>query len=396
MSTLRIRRIPETITKDYLSELYPGCAISLCRTGCGKVDKTQTATVTFKNESAVKDIIRNKPLFIDKKKVVVDDEFNALTVLHSDPKACVDIIAVHGLGGHAFRSWTFRGPGSNGAGAMWLRDFLPDEISQSRIMTYGYNSDILDTDSVAGIRAYGLSLLNIINDMRTTSKEKKRPIIFICHSLGGIVVKEALNRARVHNYQDIVGPTIGIVFLSTPHQGTSLAQYGSIIGVIAAIQGLNRKLISDLEQNSDRLTEIAEDFIRYQSSILFASFYERRKTSLFGGFWGYWYGSKLLVDQLSSTLGVLGEKRDPLDKDHMSICKFEHQEDIGYRTVVKRIREIMGGRTKMQMEGSYQVSSSKDLKEGLLSRQETTKSPNELQSIDLEISVQKMTYEETN
>lgn len=80
------------------------------------------------------------------------------------------IIAVHGLGGHAFRSWTFRGPGSNGAGAMWLRDFLPDEISQSRIMTYGYNSDILDTDSVAGIRAYGLSLLNIINDMRTTSK----------------------------------------------------------------------------------------------------------------------------------------------------------------------------------------------------------------------------------
>jgi hypothetical protein len=48
------------------------------------------------------------------------------------------------------------------------------------------------------------------------------------------------------------------------------------------------------------------------------------------------------VDQLSSTLGVLGEKRDPLDRDHMSICKFEHQEDIGYKTVVKRIQEKMG------------------------------------------------------
>lgn len=82
-----------------------------------------------------------------------------------------NIIAVHGaLGGHAFDSWTFRGLGSNGAGAMWLRDFLPDEIPQSRIMTYGYNSNIAGTESVAGIRSYGSSLLNIINDMRTTSK----------------------------------------------------------------------------------------------------------------------------------------------------------------------------------------------------------------------------------
>lgn len=91
MSTLRIRRIPETVTKNYLSKLYPNCTISLCRTGFREEDKTQTATVTFKDESAVKDIIRNKPLIIDKKKVVVDDDFEALTVLHSDPDACVEL-----------------------------------------------------------------------------------------------------------------------------------------------------------------------------------------------------------------------------------------------------------------------------------------------------------------
>ena len=50
------------------------------------------------------------------------------------------VIAITGLGGHAFDAW--RGPISTEQPIdrpMWLRDFLPQEFPNARIMTYGYD-----------------------------------------------------------------------------------------------------------------------------------------------------------------------------------------------------------------------------------------------------------------
>lgn len=45
------------------------------------------------------------------------------------------VIAVHGLGGHREDSWTH--PKTK---AMWLRDFLPKNVPDARIFTFGYDS----------------------------------------------------------------------------------------------------------------------------------------------------------------------------------------------------------------------------------------------------------------
>lgn len=45
------------------------------------------------------------------------------------------IVAVHGLGGDAFRTWTARN------GTFWLRDLLPAEVPSARVLSFGYNSD---------------------------------------------------------------------------------------------------------------------------------------------------------------------------------------------------------------------------------------------------------------
>ena len=55
-----------------------------------------------------------------------------------------------------------------------------------------------------------------------------RPIIFVGHSLGGLVIKQALITAREHEhtlseddeYAKILRNTVGIVFLGTPHRGS--------------------------------------------------------------------------------------------------------------------------------------------------------------------------------
>jgi hypothetical protein len=45
------------------------------------------------------------------------------------------IIAVHGLDGHRDQSWT-----ADSNKKMWLKDFLPLDIPNARIFTYGYNA----------------------------------------------------------------------------------------------------------------------------------------------------------------------------------------------------------------------------------------------------------------
>jgi hypothetical protein len=68
-------------------------------------------------------------------------------------------VAVHGLGGDAINSWTHQK-----SKAFWLRDFLPHQIPDARIMTFGYNADIAFGQSTAEIVDHAKSLLASLVD----------------------------------------------------------------------------------------------------------------------------------------------------------------------------------------------------------------------------------------
>ena len=111
-----------------------------------------------------------------------------------------------------------------------------------------------------------------------------RPLIFIAHSLGGIVVKQvnpyytitlqdsvdlylqALLQARLEpRYETIRNATLGIIFFGTPHRGSDKAVYGKVLANVA--QTITRKpsprLVSALQTNSDVLLRLTLDF-RFQ------------------------------------------------------------------------------------------------------------------------------------
>ena len=98
------------------------------------------------------------------------------------------IIAVHGLGGHWRHTWT---AASN---KNWLKDFLPLQLQDTgittRVLSYGYDSDTAFTKAVTNIDDEAAMLLNRLSLKRQSLEEKSRGIIFIAHSLGGIVVKK--------------------------------------------------------------------------------------------------------------------------------------------------------------------------------------------------------------
>jgi pimeloyl-ACP methyl ester carboxylesterase len=94
------------------------------------------------------------------------------------------IVAVHGLGGDWEETWT------DNNGQLWLRDFLHDDLPTARVLSFGYNSNTVFTSAVTDIDDEAAALLDGVLGERQSSFEKNRPIIFVSHSLGGIIVKK--------------------------------------------------------------------------------------------------------------------------------------------------------------------------------------------------------------
>ena len=55
-------------------------------------------------------------------------------------------------------------------GKLWLRDFLPHTIPNARIMTFGYDSKVVDSKSVIGMMEHANSLLTHLSLLRNSHK----------------------------------------------------------------------------------------------------------------------------------------------------------------------------------------------------------------------------------
>lgn len=90
-------------------------------------------------------------------------------------KCVCSIIAVTGLAGHAFGSWKARG-----SPYMWLRDFLPQEIPNVRILVYGYDTRLPGSQSTASIMELSRKFLESVKTIR-----KQKEVSFLIHTLCG-------------------------------------------------------------------------------------------------------------------------------------------------------------------------------------------------------------------
>ena len=63
---------------------------------------------------------------------------------------------MHGLNGHREKSWT-----DEQTRTMWLRDLLPIQVPNARIMTFGYDADTLKLSDVSHLTLndHGVSLI---------------------------------------------------------------------------------------------------------------------------------------------------------------------------------------------------------------------------------------------
>ncbi|KAK4214235.1 hypothetical protein QBC37DRAFT_440338 [Rhypophila decipiens] len=244
-----------------------------------------------------------------------------LSTVHSHPEPVVDIIFVHGLGGKSRRTWSWQYDPQK-FWPLWLAEEV--QLSKTRIFTFGYNADIAGQTTPSNILDFARQLLF---QMKTYSGDEasgsapigKRPLMFVMHSMGGLVVKKAYILGKSdEQFDSIISHIHAMVFLATPHRGSAYADF--LNNVLRSTPMLSGKTyVAELEKTSTSLQDINEQF-RTMSQI---------------------------VDRESAVLGYPSEIASGLNADHHGVCKFRGLDDPNYH-VVRNLLQMLLGKLKPQ------------------------------------------------
>ncbi|KAF8526903.1 hypothetical protein BU17DRAFT_61881 [Hysterangium stoloniferum] len=255
----------------------------------------------------------------------------------------VDIVAIHGLDGNRELSWTAHNS------VLWLRDLLPADIPDARIFTYGYNaatSERLQLSKLT-IHDHAEQLINKVVQERESDNTSSRPIIFIAHSMGGIVLKFALilankfNKDHLERNRSFSARTEGILYIGTPHQGTKAAQ--RLVEIYSIHAKVSQALTKDLVEQSEMLQDQIADYNPISGNYRTKFYYESYATKLANG------RTLLLVPRHSAVVpGAVNVEPIALMKDHVDLIRFTDKEDDDYKSIMRAISsmigEISGGR----------------------------------------------------
>ncbi|KAF7895792.1 uncharacterized protein EAF01_009754 [Botrytis porri] len=249
----------------------------------------------------------------------------------------VDIVFVHGLEGAATAGFL---ENEEGPEKLWLYDLLPKSLPTARILTFGYQSDAISLINSRGsvISTYTKSLLESLTAFRVPHQEApSRPLVFLAHSLGGLVVQKALIVASTGARADffaIKRSTSAILFFATPHH----TDHKGIFNILRYFSGVRRcqgsseeficksEFQCNLDDTSAQLRQIQENFehLRLQQSFKLSidSFFEElpvvNGTSLSG------FPDSVL-----------------LHSDHNTICQFTSVGEPNFKRVLAKLKRIL-------------------------------------------------------
>ncbi|KAF8533302.1 hypothetical protein BDD12DRAFT_984533 [Trichophaea hybrida] len=325
--------VPSLMHQKFRPSLYPGC--------CGS---TKIALLNL--DSGTKHLERHKYLPVPESTsrpgvLTIDSDFYNLTPLNlPEGEIIADVIAVTGLAGHAFGSWRNRETHQ-----MWLKDFLPYDVKNIRILTYGYDSRLIGHDGVAEMRLLDFQR-HFIEQLQNVVP-KNRPIILIGHSLGGILILQTLiELKRNPSHKHILDAIYSMLFFGTPHEGMRTYDLEEMVDVESgdyetSMHNLLRQLREGSEFLENQKEELCYIWKEYKPNIV--SFYETAPTptvrrSESGSYWRDGKESEM-VKRFSAQLYIPTEERIPVAKNHTNMVKFASAEDETYQTVARYLTE---------------------------------------------------------
>lgn len=217
-----------------------------------------------------------------------------------------DVVFVHGLNGDARDTWLNRN-----------KEYWPDWVAEDWPQLAIWSLDYDASASAWFGKSMALSdrAINVL-DLLYVNGIGNKPICFVAHSLGGLLVKQMIRHADTigQSYHNLAKFTRAIVFLATPHAGAQLATLIESIGIVLR----PTQVVDELKYDHPRLHELN---LWYRSNVQRLAIrscvlHETRSTH-----------GQVVVNSSSADPGLDGIIPIPVDADHISICKPASKKD---------------------------------------------------------------------
>ncbi|ETS85342.1 hypothetical protein PFICI_03367 [Pestalotiopsis fici W106-1] len=294
-------------------------------------------------------------------KILLDPIEKAATNSNKDEDA-VDIVAIHGIGADPDNTWTGRGLDEEKINWLTHSSMLPKAVPNARIMRFGYESGWYGTAKDQPKQTYISDVAEmLLKQLELHRRDTTRPIIFIAHSYGGLVLMQALRSSfeNSNKWSNFFRRTAGLIFFGTPFRGRrglsldqivkAVAQYNPDFEIYPETMALSVEANPYLQHIVDRYTETR----RGQHPIPLWCFYETKPSPISKTLRNNDLKDGYLVPKESACLDISkGIERHPLERHHYNLQQFPGPSDPGYQAVEDAIVRLVKDAKKYLRESS--------------------------------------------
>ncbi len=256
------------------------------------------------------------------------------------------IVFVHGIFGGSIGTWT-----NSETGAYWPKLLLDDPaFNNADVYVYSYASPYLGASYTIDELIENMRL-NLDNDEIFV---KHKQIVFLCHSMGGLVVRGYLKRYQTHATQVPL-----IYFFSTPTAGSHITELARFLSKNPQLKGMLPAHAGDF------VTELQHDWRALPIHVNSRCAYETLDT----------YGIRIVDEQSASAL--CDGPVDPIDRSHIDMVKPRDRNDVSYiafRQAFEDSKQSASGNAITPAIGTVRTARSVDVNCGQV-RDDTTLIP---------------------
>ncbi|MEI2581162.1 esterase/lipase family protein [Scytonema sp. PRP1] len=266
-----------------------------------------------------------------------------------------DVIFVHGLGGDGLTTWHTQPQEIDTLRTQPGKKFKPAELSfwpawlgqeRTDLGIWSLDYDIEPSDW------HGPTLplakqANLILKVLENRRIGQRPLVFITHSMGGLLVKQMLRSALDFGpprWKQIVEQTKGIVFLATPHTGSSRANFAQSINSLLLNIGRLTVSVEELQHGHSRLLELDEVYWKHERlrTIPVQCYGETAPLGAFG----------IIVDAVSAKFSKDLPLIEIPGADHLTICKIasaQKEDSVVYNSTLLFLEDCFPPQTPVRL-----------------------------------------------
>jgi len=225
------------------------------------------------------------------------------------------VVFVHGVLGDSRSTWT------NGSTKAYWPVLVKDDpyFNDFDIFVIGYPSSVFHSsytvDELVEVMRRDLDSAGVFT--------KHKHVYFLCHSMGGLVVRGYLTR-----YRNRASQVPMIYFFSTPTTGAEIANLASLLSRNRQMKGL-----LPIDAN-EYLASLQKDWLAAQFSIASYCAYETQDT----------YGIRVVGE--SSATNLCNRPLDPIDANHLDIVNPRDIKDAPYISFRNALQEVRPEPTK--------------------------------------------------